>query len=247
MYNLVSGTTSSSQSFDCMGGSCEEMYKKETERTFAEAEMGDYATCTYFLVPAIHENQFHVSLHLEGLLSREDLHLQYACHGPGNGQRFTTTLHAQMFALSRHAPTPDGPRCHTPPPQQAITAVDESFYAKLFGDIELLSNAGPQLELGGIEDMLVKVSQGRQGSAQGLASMIIKFSSLRSSLCKVAAGIEMAVVYALVLRRPRWLPRPSHSRPHSHSVAGCGRYASWTFGLRRTRRGRSRGSATRSG
>ena len=69
-----------------------------------------------------------------------------------------------MFALSRHAPTPDGPRCHTPPPQQAITAVDESFYAKLFGDIELLSNGG-SLELGGIEDMLVKVSQGRQGSA----------------------------------------------------------------------------------
>ena len=87
VYNLVSGTTSSSQSFDCMGGSCEEMYKKETKRTFAKAEMGDYATCTYFLVPAIHENQFHVSLHLEGLLSREGLHLQYACHGPGNGQR----------------------------------------------------------------------------------------------------------------------------------------------------------------
>ena len=171
-------------------------------------------------------------------------------HATGQGMvnAHATTLHAQMFTLSRHAPTPDGPRGHTPPcAQQAITTDDESFYVKLFNDIESLSNGGSaQLQLGGIEDMLVKVSQGRQGSAEGLASINIKFSSLRSSRCKVA-GIEMAVVYALALRRPRWLPHPSRSRPHSHSVTGCGRYATWTIGLRRTRRGLSRGSATHSG
>jgi hypothetical protein len=171
VYNLVSGTTSSSQSFDCGGASCEEVYKTETKQTFATAQQGDSATCTYFLVPAIHESQFQVSLHLEGLLSREGLLLRMP--RAREWSTLTTTLHAQMFTLSRHAPTPDGPRCHTPPCAQfAITTGDESFYAKLFNDIESLSNGGSaqSLQLGGIEDMLVKVSQSRQGSAEGLAS-----------------------------------------------------------------------------
>ena len=54
---------------------------------------------------------------------------------------------------------------HTPP-QAAITPPDESgwqgsYYAKLFDDIQANFGGGSnELELAGLEDMLIKVSQG---------------------------------------------------------------------------------------